>query len=59
MAGVDWSAGGVWWGGETAVSLPNESFGGNLYFILQEPRRQALMHYDVAADRVTPCLRCQ
>lgn len=41
-------------GAETAVPAQNESFNGNLYFVLQEPRRQALMRYDMAANSVTP-----
>ncbi|MCA9897989.1 MAG: PD40 domain-containing protein [Ardenticatenaceae bacterium] len=41
-------------GVETAVPTETEFAGGTIYFILQEPHRQALMRYDVAADSVEP-----
>jgi Tol biopolymer transport system component len=38
-------------GGEMAVSPETTSTTGSLFYILQEPRRQALMRYDFASDR--------
>ncbi len=39
-------------GVETAVSTQDEATSGSLFYILQEPRRQALMRFDVAAESV-------
>ena len=41
-------------GGETAVAPQGEFDGGSLFYILQEPRRQALMRYDIVTDSVAP-----
>lgn len=40
--------------GGPSPSAQSEFTGGSLFFVLQEPRRQALMRFDVATDNVVP-----
>lgn len=53
-AGFIWLLAACGDGGETAVTPQTEFTGGSLFYILQEPRRQSLMRYDLATDSVVP-----